>query len=122
MQTEPPIHRSPDIGQPIFGVLDQRAPREGKTARAPIGLAFASGFWLQPLQLPPMPLQRGETEQAHVLWCACPANDGIGQYPRIHTMGAERLSQFLLAFLETQAIAQVFGFPALPRLGGRYLS
>ncbi len=40
MQTEFPTHAAPDVGQPVFGMPDQRAPLESQGERPSVGRAF----------------------------------------------------------------------------------
>ena len=49
MQAEFPAHGPPDVGQPVDGVPDQRAPLEAQRKRASVGLAFPTFGWLEPV-------------------------------------------------------------------------
>src|SRR6266851_2386561 len=113
MQAQFPLHTSPHIGQPIAGVLDQGPAFDPQAQCAPIGLAGAALVRLQPMQLAAMPLQRRETQQAHVIRLALSTNLRLGQDPGVDTVRVPCLSQFLAAFLETKRLAQLLRLPSL---------
>ncbi len=113
MQAEFPAHSSPDVGQPVRGVPDQRAPLETQGERASVGRTLPPFGRFEPVQLATVPLQGRHAQQAHVVRGRVPAYPRIRQAPGIDAVRTPHLRRFLARFLEAKLLSQLLGFPSL---------
>jgi len=113
VQAYPPVQRATHIRVAPFRVVHQGAALDALRQRAPVGLALASSFCLQTVQLTVMPDQGRYTHEPHIVRRDAASNSAMSQDPGIDTMRVPVLCEFPARLLEPKVLTQGVRFPSL---------
>jgi hypothetical protein len=115
MQAQFAVHRPAHVRLAPLGVPDQRSTLDAQRERSSFSPAFPAFCWLQLLQLPMMPIERCDADQARIVRCLASSDGCMREHPCVYAMRLPHLRQLSVGLFQAQLLPQL---PSLEALHG----